>query len=34
LQVLLASGFVLFIGTLFVNLLANFIVSRTGKLKS
>jgi phosphate transport system permease protein len=34
LQVLLASGFVLFIGTLAVNLIANYIVSRTGKLKS
>lgn len=34
LQVLLASGFVLFIGTLAVNLVANYIVSRTGKLKS
>ena len=34
LQVLLASGFVLFIGTLFVNIIANAIVNRTGKLKS
>lgn len=34
LQVLLASGFVLFIGTLAVNIIANLIVSRTGKLKS
>ena len=34
LQVLLASGFVLFIGTLIVNVLANLIVSRSGKLKS
>jgi phosphate transport system permease protein len=34
LQVLLASGFVLFIGTLVVNIIANYIVSRTGKLKS
>lgn len=34
LQVLLAAGFVLFIGTLIVNILANAIVNRTGKLKS
>ena len=34
LQVLLAAGFVLFIGTLAVNIIANLIVSRTGKLKS
>ena len=34
LQVLLASGFVLFIGTLVVNIFANLIVSRSGKLKS
>lgn len=34
LQVLLASGFVLFIGTLIVNIIANAIVNRTGKLKS
>lgn len=34
LQVLLASGFVLFIGTLIVNIIANTIVNRTGKLKS
>ena len=34
LQVLLAAGFVLFIGTLAVNIVANLIVSRTGKLKS
>jgi phosphate transport system permease protein len=34
LQVLLASGFVLFIGTLAVNAVANYIVSRTGKLQS
>lgn len=34
LQVLLASGFVLFVGTLIVNVLANLIVSRSGKLKS
>ena len=34
LQVLLAAGFVLFIGTLAVNIVANLIVNRTGKLKS
>ena len=34
LQVLLASGFVLFIGTLIVNVIANLVVSRSGKLKS
>lgn len=34
LQVLLASGFVLFVGTLIVNIIANLIVSRSGKLKS
>ena len=34
LQVLLASGFVLFVGTLIVNVLANLVVSRSGRLKS
>ena len=34
LQVLLASGFVLFVGTLIVNVIANLVVSRSGKLKS
>ena len=34
LQVLLASGFVLFVGTLIVNIIANLVVSRSGKLKS
>ena len=34
LQVLLASGFVLFVGTLIVNILANLVVSRSGRLKS
>jgi phosphate transport system permease protein len=34
LQVLLASGFVLFAGTLVVNVIANLVVSRSGKLKS
>lgn len=33
-QVLLASGFVLFVGTLIVNVIANLVVSRSGKLKS
>lgn len=33
-QVLLASGFVLFAGTLVVNVIANLIVSRSGRLKS
>lgn len=32
-QVLLAAGFFLFVGTLAVNVLANLIVSRTGKVK-
>lgn len=34
LQVLLAAGFVLFVGTLIVNLIANAIVGRTGRLSS
>jgi phosphate transport system permease protein len=33
LQLLLAAGFFLFIGTLIVNVIANLIVSRTGKLQ-
>ena len=33
LQALLAAGFFLFVGTLIVNLLANLIVSRTGRLQ-
>lgn len=33
LQLLLAAGFFLFIGTLVVNMLANLIVSRTGRLQ-
>ena len=33
-QVLLAAGFVLFIGTLVVNVIANLIVKRTGRLQS
>jgi len=34
LQYLLAAGFLLFVGTLVVNVIANVIVSRTGKVKS
>lgn len=33
-DMLLAAGFVLFIGTLVVNVMANLIVSRTGRLRS
>jgi len=33
-QVLLAAGFVLFVGTLIVNVIANLIVKRTGRLQS
>lgn len=33
-DMLLAAGFVLFMGTLIVNVIANLIVSRTGKLRS
>jgi phosphate transport system permease protein len=34
LQYLLAAGFLLFVGTLVVNVIANVIVSRTGRVKS
>ena len=34
LQVLLAAGFFLFLATLIVNVIANLIVSRTGRIKS
>jgi phosphate transport system permease protein len=33
LNLLLAAGFFLFIGTLVVNIIANVIVSRTGRLQ-
>jgi ABC-type phosphate transport system permease subunit len=33
LQLLLAAGFFLFLGTLVVNMIANLIVSRTGRLQ-
>jgi phosphate transport system permease protein len=33
LQILLAAGFFLFLGTLVVNVIANLIVSRTGRLQ-
>lgn len=33
-QVLLASGFFLFVGTLIVNVIANIVLARTGKVKS